>query len=80
MTATPNAMPRKANPLRMQLLAGLIETKAVTTTFKRLDPDSPDPKKPNVIETKLTRQGLRYPLAQNVSEANVERLARRWVA
>ncbi|QXN73899.1 hypothetical protein SEA_EAGLEPRIDE_62 [Mycobacterium phage Eaglepride] len=78
MTATPNAMPRKANIVHQKLLSGLIETKPVTSTFKKLVKDKDG--KEVVVGTKVTRQGLRYPLAQNVSEANVDLAAKRWIA
>ncbi|AHJ88719.1 hypothetical protein PBI_RHYNO_61 [Mycobacterium phage RhynO] len=78
MTATPNAMPRKVNPLLSQLLSGLIETKPVTSTFKHLVKGEDG--KETVVSRKVTRQGLRYPLAQNVSNENVELAAKRWIA
>ncbi|AUV62021.1 hypothetical protein KIV63_gp23 [Mycobacterium phage SWU2] len=78
MTATPNAMPRKANPIRQQVLSALIETKAVTTTFKR--DTTPHEKKPTIEERKVTRLRLRFPLAQNVSDLNVDRAAKAWIA
>jgi hypothetical protein len=74
MSVTPNAMPRKANPLRQQALADLIETVPVSWTRKRIDPKTDD-----VVKTKVTHQGLRYPLAQNVSQVNVERAAKGWI-
>ncbi|AQT28464.1 hypothetical protein KIP30_gp32 [Mycobacterium phage Pistachio] len=70
---------KKANVLHQQLLAGLIETRATSWTRKRVDPDSPNPRKPNIIETKVVGSELRYPLARNVSEFNVERAAKRWI-
>ncbi|AFU20686.1 hypothetical protein SEA_CHUPACABRA_60 [Mycobacterium phage Chupacabra] len=77
MTATPNAMPRKANPLHQKLLGALIETKPSSWTHKRLVKG--DDGKESVVETKVTRQGLRYPLAQNVSDHNIERAAKAWI-
>ncbi|AFQ97369.1 hypothetical protein FGG47_gp33 [Mycobacterium phage Rebeuca] len=77
MTATPSAMPRKVNPLRQKLLGSLIETKPVSWTQKTVA-KGPDGKEV-VTEHKRTRQGLRYPLAQNVSNDNVERAAKRWI-
>lgn len=75
---TPNLMPRKTNPIHQQALAGLVATKPVTTTFKKLRKGADG--KDTVIETKQTRQGLRFPLAQNVTEENVDRAAKRWIA
>lgn len=70
-------MPRKTNPLHQQILGGLLATKPVTTTVKSLVKD--DAGKEQVVSTKQTRQGLRFPLAQNVSEVNIDRAARRWM-
>ncbi|ASZ75496.1 hypothetical protein KIW74_gp32 [Mycobacterium phage Kimona] len=77
MTATPNSMPRKANPLHQKVLAGLIETKPFSWSQKKLGKDKDG--KEVVNKVKVTGTALRYPLAQNVSEDNVERIARRWV-
>ena len=74
---TPNQMPNKANPLHQQLLAGLIETKAVSWDRKSLSKDKDGKEVLNT--TKVTRQGLRFPLAQNVSEDSIERAAKRWL-
>jgi len=74
---TPNAMPRKANALHQQLLAGLIATKPEVWNRKTLvDPEDP---KSDVAKTRVTRQLLSNPLAQNVSELNVDRAAQRWL-
>ncbi|AXH46802.1 hypothetical protein SEA_ACOLYTE_59 [Mycobacterium phage Acolyte] len=75
--ATPNQMPRKTNPLHQQILSGLLATKPVTSTFKKLVKGTDG--KTEVAETKVTRQGLRSPLSQNVAEENVDRMARRWL-
>ena len=75
---TPNQMPAKANPLHQQLLAGLIATKPVSWVKKTLGKDADG--KETVESTKVTHEGLRFPLAQNVSDFNVNVLARRWVA
>ncbi|ALF00936.1 hypothetical protein SEA_SERENITY_69 [Mycobacterium phage Serenity] len=75
---TPNAMPRKANPLHQQVLGALIKTKPTVWTHKRIDPTSPDPRKPRVLETKV--HGREFTgLARNVSEENVDRIAKRWM-
>lgn len=68
----------KANLIHQQLLSGLIATKAVSWDRKTLSKDKDG--KEVVNTTKVTRQGLRFPLAQNVSEFNVNRAARAWVA
>ncbi|AGK85828.1 hypothetical protein Chy1_0061 [Mycobacterium phage Chy1] len=75
---TPNAMPRKANPLHQQVLGALIKTRPTVWTHKAIDPESPDPKKPRVIETKVHGREVTG-LARNVSEENVDRLAKRWI-
>ena len=73
----PNAMPRKNNQLHQQLLAGLIATKPDVWNRKTLvDPSDP---KSDVLKTPRTRMVLVHPLAQNVSELNVERASQRWV-
>lgn len=77
MTFTPNAMPRKANKLHQQLLASLIETKPVKSTFKSL---SQDENGKEVVNTAVqVSPGLRFPLAQNVSSLNVNRAAKEWI-
>lgn len=76
---TPNAMPRKANPLHQQILGSLLETRTASWVHRAIDPKSENPKKPNLIETKMAGSELVYPLARNVSEASVERAARRWL-
>ncbi|AER48774.1 hypothetical protein SEA_FAYELY_66 [Mycobacterium phage Fayely] len=76
--ATPNAMPRKTSPIHQQILSSLLATKPVTSTFKRVVKG--DDGKDAVVETKVVRQGLRAPLAQNVTELNVDRMAKRWLS
>ncbi|AOT24716.1 hypothetical protein PBI_STASIA_60 [Mycobacterium phage Stasia] len=66
----------KRNLVHQQLLSGLIETKPVSWARKSLAKDKDG--KEQVVKTTITRQGLRYPLAQNVSNHNVELAARRW--
>ncbi|AEK07339.1 hypothetical protein PBI_MYXUS_68 [Mycobacterium phage Myxus] len=48
--ATPNAMPKKANPLHQQILGALVANRPVTK------------------------------LARNVSDENIDRLAKRWLS
>jgi hypothetical protein len=69
---------QKANLLHQQILAGLIETTPVSLTHKVLERDADG--KEVVVQTKRTRLGLRFPLAQNVSGFNVDRAAQRWIA
>lgn len=66
---------KKANRLHQQLLSGLIDRKP--TSWERKLPDPKDPRR--VVTQKVTRQSLRFPLAQNVSEFNVELAAKRWM-
>lgn len=73
----PNEMPKKANKLRQQMLAGLIETKPSSWERKSLSKDEDG--KEVLSSTKITHDALRYPLAQNVSDESVERTARRWL-
>jgi len=68
----------KANLLHQKILSDLIEEKPAGWVHKRIDPDSPDPKKPMVIETKVLASEIRFPLARNVSDENVNRAAERW--
>ncbi|AEJ94546.1 hypothetical protein FGG52_gp58 [Mycobacterium phage Backyardigan] len=66
----------KRNLVHQQLLSGLIETKPVSWARKTLAKDNNG--KEIVVKTTQTRQGLRFPLAQNVSNFNVDLAARRW--
>lgn len=74
---TPNAMPKQTNKIRQQVLGSLIDSKPASRTVKTLAKDADG--KEIVKETKVSRQELRNPLAYNVSEENVERLAKRWL-
>ncbi|AOZ61303.1 hypothetical protein SEA_DARTHPHADER_63 [Mycobacterium phage DarthPhader] len=76
--ATPNAMPKRTNPLHQQLLSALLATKPVTRIHKRVEKDASG--KEHTVETKSTVHTLRSPLAANVSDENIERAARRWIA
>ncbi|QHB38089.1 hypothetical protein KIY75_gp61 [Mycobacterium phage Noelle] len=67
----------KRNLVHQQLLSGLIETKPVSWDRKTIVPATPISKE-TVVKTKVTRQALRFPLAQNVSNFNVDLAARRW--
>ncbi|UJD20901.1 hypothetical protein SEA_ZIMMER_63 [Mycobacterium phage Zimmer] len=76
--ATPNAMPKRTNPIHQQILSALLATKPVKRTHKRFIRDA-DGKEHEVFETS-TVNVLRSPLAANVSDENIERAARRWIA
>jgi hypothetical protein len=77
---TPAQMPKKVNPIRTQILGSLIEGVHTTRTQKILVRRAEDGKL-DVVEQPGKPAGfaLRWPLAQNVSEANVEALAKRWL-
>ena len=71
---TPNAMPRKANPLHQQILAGLIEAKPVSWVKKTWNDERKD-----VDTVKVNHVEPRFPLARNVSAENIDRIAKRWL-
>lgn len=75
-TITPNVL-AKPNLIRQQIGFGLIDRVPTTWTHKRVDPDSPDPKRPLIIETKKTSWVYKNPLAGNVSQLNVDRFIER---
>lgn len=75
-TITPNVL-AKPNLIRQQIGFGLVDRVPTTWTHKRVDPDSPDPKRPLIIETKRTGSVLKNPLAGNVSQLNVDRFIER---
>lgn len=64
----------RTSVVHQRLLAGLIETNEVSWSRKRWDDEAKD-----VVTSKVSHDLLRYPLAQNVSNTNVERAAKRWV-
>ena len=68
----------KANLLHQQIVTALDKTKPTSWTHKAIDPNSPNPRKPNVFETKITGVELSNGLARNVSPENVERIAERF--
>lgn len=77
---TPNVMPKKSNAIGAQIVTALIDTKPTSWVHKAIDAvATADPKKPVIIETKREGRELRHPLAQNVSGANVERAARKFL-
>lgn len=71
----------RLNPIRTAVLGALIETVPASRKHKTLvDVVQPDGKvKVEVQETSIsTGRALRFPLAQSMSEHNVDRLAARW--
>ncbi|AVR76922.1 hypothetical protein SEA_GREEDYLAWYER_63 [Mycobacterium phage GreedyLawyer] len=75
--ATPNQMPKRTNPMHQQILSGLLANKPVTRSHKFLAKGADG--KEIVLETKVKRQVLRFPLAENISEDNIDRAARAWL-
>lgn len=72
---TPNQMPKKPNSLAVQIVDGLIGSAAAVWERKTLSKDGEG--KEVIEKQRVARSVLRYPLAQNVSEMNVERIAKR---
>lgn len=68
---------RKANRIHQQVLGALIETKQVTWQRKTLGKNGDGKEVVNTAQ--VANEVLRFPLAQNVSDENIERMARRWV-
>ena len=75
--ATPNQMPNRPNPVRQQLVARLIETRPTSWTKKTAVKNKDG--KEEIESVKVPHSELRYTFAQNMSDANVERLAERWL-
>lgn len=75
--STPNQMPKKQNKLKVQVIDGLISVSPSTWTRKVLGKDGDG--KETVENERVVRDVLRFPLAQNVSNDNVERAASRWL-
>jgi hypothetical protein len=68
-------MPKKnPSPVSLALVGGLVETKAISWDRKTIKYDENG--KEVILSTRTSFEGLRYPLAQNVSELNVERASR----
>ncbi|SKM98500.1 Uncharacterised protein [Mycobacteroides abscessus subsp. massiliense] len=76
-TITPMAL-AKPSLVRQRIGFGLIDRVPTTWTHKRVDPSSPDPKRPLIIETKMTGWAYKNPLAGNVSQLNVDRFIERF--
>ena len=73
----PSQMPKSVNKIHQQVVGSLIDSKPANRTVKTLAKDE-DGKE--IVKTKTVKATeLRNPLAQNVSEHNVERLAKRWL-
>ena len=70
----PSAMPKNNNPIRQQVLSGLIETQPSGWKKKVWNEE-----KKTVETVDVSHVALRYPLAENVSHEAVERLSRRWL-
>lgn len=74
---TPNQMPDKRDNTGRRIVGDLIQTVPASWTRKTLRKDEEGKEK--VESVTVNYQALRYPLAQNVSEENVERAAWRWL-
>lgn len=74
---TPNKMPKNKNKIRQEILSGLIATHPTSWNRKVWSKDEEG----DLVEStvKVPRQSLRFPLAQNVSSANVDALAAKWL-
>jgi len=70
-------MPKRASKVRQQVVASLIETQPASWKRKVFKKDEDGELRDGTVT--VTREALRYPLAQNVSESNVEALAKRWL-
>ncbi|AEJ92369.1 hypothetical protein TIMSHEL_65 [Mycobacterium phage Timshel] len=73
MTATPNAMPRKANPLHQIILKGLLDNKQTVRTEVRGKRGKKGWEEREVQVAVPT-------LAGNVSDLNIDIAAKRWIA
>lgn len=76
--ATPNEMPKKPSKIRQQLLSSLIERKP-TSWSRTAWATNRDTDELEEVKVKVTRDSLRYPLAQNMSDSAVDALAKRWL-
>lgn len=73
----PSQMPKNVSKIRQQVVGGLIDSKPTNRTVKTLAKNEAG--KEIVKKHTVKASELRNPLAQNVSEENVERLAKRWL-
>ncbi|BCP36403.1 hypothetical protein MINTMi198_17730 [Mycobacterium intracellulare M.i.198] len=69
----PSAMPRKANVIHQQILSGLLANKTTTRTELRERRDKKGAWTQQEVPVSVPT------LAGNVSEENVDRIARRWI-
>lgn len=67
----------KLNLVHQQVLAGLTATRPTAWDHKVIVPAT-STEKEKVDKVKVVGTEVRYPLAQNVSEENIERAAVRW--
>lgn len=74
---TPNEMPKKANLLKQRLIHSLVET--APSVWKIRSIAKAEDGTEEVVESSKTRNVLKFPLAHNVSDLNVERAARRFL-
>lgn len=72
--ATPNQMPKKPSAAKQKLVASLIETSP--SSWKKKTLVKGEGGKEKVKSETVKQQSLRWPLAANISESNVERAAR----
>lgn len=75
---TPNAMPKKSSVIGQQIVSALLATKPASWVHKTLVKDADG--KEAVVKHTVAGQELKFPLAQNVTDLNVERAARRLLA
>lgn len=69
---------KRVNPVRLAVLGGLTASKAGSRTHKVWDRSANDGKG-DVVETTITLpEAPTMPLARNVSDQNINALAKRW--
>ena len=74
---TPNQMPKKPNPIKLQIVDALLSMSPSSWERKSISRD--DNGKEVVATSRVVRSVLRYPLAQNVSDQSVESVAARFL-
>jgi hypothetical protein len=67
----------KINKVHQEILSGLIETRPTSWNRKVWTNDEDGLTVESTV--KVTRQSLRFPFAQNMSEESVDALAKRWL-
>jgi len=71
-------MPRKPlNKLRLQIVDGILDI--VGSSWERKSISKDEDGKEIIVSHRVARSVLRYPLAQNVSELTVERIAKNFL-